>query len=113
ANPNIPKEAQPQKTALVWTGRKRPKLNQLAESNSGATNLIPMYSPTVVPNNNQKVADIKYQTTSLLNSGLTLGRGTARFLGDTTGEPGEPKTFKIPRSSFGAAAPESSSCLKV
>ncbi len=74
------RDDQPQKTMLVCTGLNRPKLNQLTWSTSGATNLIPKYSPTEVPNTNQKVADPRYQSISLVNFGSISGRLTAFFL---------------------------------
>src|SRR5690606_27075625 len=99
-------EAHPQNTALVCTGRNLPKLSQLVLSISGATNLIPIYSPTVVPNNNQNVADTKYPITILDNAGSMLGRGTAFFLTETICTPVFGSMCRSPRWSLAAAVPE-------
>jgi hypothetical protein len=75
----MPKELHPQKTALVCTGLSLPKLNQLKWSASGITNLIPRYSPIVVPNKSQAVALTKNQRINFDNCGSIFGRFSAFF----------------------------------
>src|SRR3712207_5213006 len=76
-------EHHPQNTALLCTGLNLPKLNQLTSSTSGETNLIPRYSPIVVPKISQKAAVPKYQSVIFESFGLTAGRFCAFFLAGT------------------------------
>ncbi len=65
--------AQAQNTRLVCNGRSLPTLNQLIESASGATNFIPKYSPTVVPNTSQNIAEPRYHKIRFVSLGSILG----------------------------------------
>src|SRR5690606_26733929 len=89
------REAQPQKTVFVCTGRNLPNESHETESISGQTNFIPTYCPINVPKTNQKTDAPRYPIIIFLS-----GSGVSRFsfvffFSSTRGLSGSCVTFEI------------------